>query len=433
MRVSRRALLRVRDEDGAAAALVALSLAAILGMLVLVVDLGGMLTLRRRMVGAADSAALATAQSCARDLPGEAATQADLLATANEPGAAQVSLLITGCGSSSTGSARVAYRAPIDLHFAPVLGLGTETTVAAKATAIWGPAGGTSPVPIEFAIDESGNIPCAFQPIGTQCNYWFDNSADHDLANSSNWGFMNLEAWGVSPDASCPNAGNSERRDWITGALKSNVAIRTIPTFVCVDSGHATSSWMDALISQIGKIKHFPITDPAQLIQTSGKEKYAVLGFAALKIVQVLKGNDPAAVGTQGPGGSCRDTVDLTTGGSVYLDGLSGPGCPGGESPDEISGLTLSSGQGNNAVVYREGVDYTYDEESHVVWWLGPSTPGVDVQFSWSTAGTPGACGFRDPDPNGVCLVASWQGAQVGGTNPGGGQDFGLRAIRLSE
>ena len=50
------------NERGAATAMVAISLIAIMGMVVLVVDVGGLLTLRRRIVAASDAAALATAQ-----------------------------------------------------------------------------------------------------------------------------------------------------------------------------------------------------------------------------------------------------------------------------------------------------------------------------------------------------------------------------------
>src|SRR3989337_1904714 len=67
------------DERGATIALVAICMMAFMGMVVLVVDVGGLLTLRRRMVTAADSAALAAAQSCAKMNAAEAPGQADEL------------------------------------------------------------------------------------------------------------------------------------------------------------------------------------------------------------------------------------------------------------------------------------------------------------------------------------------------------------------
>jgi hypothetical protein len=108
------------------------------------------------------------------------------------------------------------------------------------------------------------------------------------------------------------------------------------------------------------------------------------------------------------------------------------PACyPAG--PDDITDLVLSKGKGKSAVVYQPGLDYEFDEQSHVVTWLENAVPDVKVDFDWANEDTPGKCGFHDPDPNGVCIVASWQGAQVGGSLPGGGQDFGLRAVRLTE
>jgi hypothetical protein len=57
----------------------------------------------------------------------------------------------------------------------------------------------------------------------------------------------------------------------------------------------------------------------------------------------------------------------------------------------------------------------------------------VTISFDWNVDNAYGACGLRDRDANAVCLVASWEGAQVGGSRPGGGRDFGVRAIRLSD
>jgi Flp pilus assembly protein TadG len=54
-----------RDEEGATLAIVVISLIGLLGMVVLVVDVGGLLWKRREMVNGSDAAALAAAQTCA--------------------------------------------------------------------------------------------------------------------------------------------------------------------------------------------------------------------------------------------------------------------------------------------------------------------------------------------------------------------------------
>ena len=409
--------------------IVAIALFAIMGMAVLVVDVGGLLTLRRSMVTAADSAALAGAQSCAGEHPEEALEQADDLASENQSEAFRQTYEAPNCGTSSSGEVALKYAAPKELTFAPLLGYPDERDVSASATAIWGPSGGDTPMPIEFAIDPQGHIPCAFQEIGTQCNYWWDNSADHDLTSSSNWGFMNLATAGIAAGDSCPNSGTNDRRDWIVGNGDAPV---TIPkggfTYVCVDSGHSASSWYEGLQSQIGKIKHFPVNDPNRMVRTSGKEKYAIIGFVALRLEAVLKGNDPAAVGTPGLSGNCSIARSFTPQSSFDLDSS---GCF--SKAETISNLVLSKKARNKTTTYVLGKDYTFDPVTHIITWFTGTTTNVSIKFDWAKAGQNGLCGSRSPDPNAVCLVASWQGLQIGGSNPGNGQDFGIRSVRLSE
>lgn len=416
------------DESGVTIVIVTMALLAICGMLVLVVDVGGLLTLRRQMVTAADAAALAAAQSCAENQPAEASDQATLLATANQDEASQQSFSTTNCGTSSEGSASVEYEAPKSLAFAPILGYPDERPVAAEATAIWGPTGGDTPMPIEFSIDPNGLIPCVYQEIGTECNYWWDNSNNHDLTGSSSWGFMNLATAGIAPDASCPNSGTADRRDWIYGNADALLTVVGTHTYVCVDGGHSNSSWMEALQNQVGKIKHFPVNDPDAMIRTEGREKYAIVGFVALRVESVLRGNDPAAVGTPGTSGRCRATHSFSLNSTFDLDSL---GCY--ISADTITNLVLESGRGRRTTTHQEGTDYTFDPNSHVISWFGPPTANVSITFDWAQAGSAGKCGSRPSDPNAICLSASWQGVQVGGSLPGNGADFGMRAVRLDQ
>lgn len=417
------------DERGATVALVAICMLAFMGMVVLVVDVGGMLTLRRRLVTAADSAALAAAQSCAKMDAVEAPIKADELATSNVAEAVQDSYEPGSCGSNNSGEVSVKYHAIRNLTFAPVIGGPAERQIGAKASAIWGPAGGATPVPIEFSVTPVGELPCAHQEPGTECAYWHDNSNDFGLNDSSSWGFMNLTAWGVDPDASCPNAGSNDRAEWIEGSDRIQTKIESSPAYVCIDSGHSNSSWYAALQRQVGKIKFFPVNDPAQMVRTSGKEKYAIIGFTALRVDQVLKGNDPEAVGTQGGSGRCSEKHSFLPNENFDLDLM---GCVT-ERPELITNLQLSGKSGRTTVTFQEGIDYTFDQETHIVTWNAPATKDVTIAFDWAAAGTPGKCGVRKPDPNAVCLVVSWQGVQVGGSLPGAGNpDFGLRAVRLS-
>ena len=425
---------RVSDERGAVAAIVVISMIALLGMAVITVDLGGMLTMRRRMVASSDAGALAAAQSCAEQTPDQARPQADALAVDNEPAAANVSYSAQGCTEqASTGNVSVTYQAPVNLQFAPVLGLPDRTTVKASATAQWGPAGDIGALPIVISLDAQNRIPCVWKSVGSPCNYWYDNNATN-FTDSSNWGFLNLGAWGVAPSDSCPSSGTDDRRDWILSIGEPDLTIGDGGVaYVCADTGHSTSSWFDALRSLVGQIKYFPVNDPNRMVlQPTGSEKYAIIGFTALRIDGVLQGNDPAAVGTPGQTGQCTQLFDLSPGDTVDLDSFTAAGCPNGAHTDSIDQVVVQGQVGSNTVVFQSGSDYQYDPTGHVITWKRGNKKGVSISFDWTINTFYGACGLRQPDPNAVCLEASWQGAQVGGTRPGGGTDFGVRAIRLS-
>jgi hypothetical protein len=185
---------------------------------------------------------------------------------------------------------------------------------------------------------------------------------------------------------------------------------------------------MDALQAQVGEIKHFPVNDPDAMIRTSGREKYAVIGFVALRVEGVYKGNDPAAVGTPGASGSCSGTHSFGPNSSFDLDSI---GCY--DSDASVSGLALESGRGRNRTTYMEGTHFTLDPNTNVITWFTGAAPDVSISFDWAQEGSAGKCGSRPPDPNAICLSASWQGVQVGGSLPGSGADFGLRAVRLDQ
>ena len=152
-----RELIRRRlhgDESGVTLVIVALCLIALFGMLVLVVDVGGLLLNRREMVNVSDAAALAAAKSCVLPPSKDPLTPeqaADQYAQTNSTRAQTAPLNITqisGCDTSATGYVSVQYSANQHLAFASVLGGGTDKQVRTAATAVWGPAGAANPLPI---------------------------------------------------------------------------------------------------------------------------------------------------------------------------------------------------------------------------------------------------------------------------------------------
>jgi hypothetical protein len=132
------------DEGGTVVLMVALSLVALIGMLVLTFDLGSLVARKRTMVTASDSAALAAARSCA-GLPPVVAPEAaaDALASANA--GAGITGGITAaenCGVPTNpakvmGSVTVNYAKTFELYFAPLLGV-NDATVRSDGSAVWG-------------------------------------------------------------------------------------------------------------------------------------------------------------------------------------------------------------------------------------------------------------------------------------------------------
>src|SRR3954467_14110134 len=123
--------------------IVALCLIALFGMIVLVVDVGGLLWNRREMVNASDAGALSAAQSCVLvagdDLyRGNEEAAADALASQNSSKANVLPpniLTEPGCHTSRQGYVTVQYSANQQLFFAGVLGAGGSKPVTTQATA----------------------------------------------------------------------------------------------------------------------------------------------------------------------------------------------------------------------------------------------------------------------------------------------------------
>src|SRR3954452_12806335 len=166
------------DQSGVTMIIVALCLIALFGMIVLVVDVGGLLWNRREMVNASDAAALSAAQTCVLASSddfyrGNEELAADSLATQNSSRANTVPpniLAKPGCHTAKQGYVTVQYSANQQLFFAGVLGAGGSNPVTTQATAMWGPAGSATPVPLAIYTNSFGSN-CDIQsiPAGTEC------------------------------------------------------------------------------------------------------------------------------------------------------------------------------------------------------------------------------------------------------------------------
>jgi hypothetical protein len=448
--------MRMRDERGATIVIVALVTVVLFAMIVLVIDVGGLLVRRRAMVNASDAAALAAAKSCAdatdTSLP---ESQADLFAADNVVGLSVDSggiIELVNC-DNGIGHVTVEYTTPQNLIFAQVLGFADTSNVATQATAAWGPLSSGNTVPI---VVEAGTLqgPCQIPdspddpaPPGP-CPLYYNNG-DDDLGDAD-WGYMNLDLWGVEAGYNCSNAGAADRRDWIMNDYQDELLelqgdpAGSVPTYVCVDTGANSANWQD-LIDRMNVNDEllFPVNDCTQQINVSGSgcdgtpDKYAVVGFVRLRVTGVYQGNDPAAIGTPGASGACGpggnganfepydangdivplDTIDLNAFGAF------GGNCGFTSPPGSITNVEVHPrGPGVTDFVQcpsgsTSGCDWSYDPATRTVtWWGNPTSAGgpqeqrddLVISFNWANAGTPGACGIRPSDPNAVCLVTEW-------------------------
>ena len=138
---------RLKEERGATAVIFALLLVPMLGFAAIAVDIGSLYADRAQLQVAADAAALAVAQDCARGNCGDMLATARSLVLANDTqGNAGQPVL-----SSSPLSVTVAGSTPQKHWFAPVIGF-DSTRVSATATVAWGgPSQGTAVLPLTFS------------------------------------------------------------------------------------------------------------------------------------------------------------------------------------------------------------------------------------------------------------------------------------------
>jgi hypothetical protein len=320
------------DESGATLIIVVLSLMALFGMMVLVVDVGSLLYARRAMVTAADSAALAAAQSCGQQEGAAQATlQAEFYAVRNQSGAELVGFPVyTPDCDAPTGTVTVRVRTDQPLFFAPVLGLGEEGTVMTEATAMWGGAGsGELIAPLMLSANRLSdcNIPPPDDNVTDQdCYFWWNNSppgstkSDHDLMNAE-WGTLDLIKWNVVPATNCDNSTPPEFSTWMLDGYPDPLPIDQASswgavagdgkTYVCRGQGNRGGAF-DNIIFEArdrGNPLYFPVNDPQTQIDRNGTvcppappgapatcsvDKYNIVGFAKMTIIDLWRGKTDA-------------------------------------------------------------------------------------------------------------------------------------------
>ena len=291
MRVILRA--RLRDERGATIVIVGLMLVAILGMVALVTDVGGLVTMKRRVVTASDSAALAAAQSFARNqggLCGSAGGNATALASASSFAHDNVSTAtsVAFTPDCHNKSVEVQYKAPVHFFFAQILGQGSGDDVQATSSAIWGPVGRARPAPIMVFQSqlEACGIPDTVPPDGQTipCDLTYNSGSQ---LGPPFWGELDLSQWNNASAGSCHVDAHELVQEIEAGGYWNDLSLNAggVPTPDCADNGRSTSVFH----ALEGKTLTFPVVEdtPISDLGGSGGAVMNVIGFVKVTVDSV--------------------------------------------------------------------------------------------------------------------------------------------------
>jgi hypothetical protein len=298
---------RLDEERGAVLMIAAICLVVLLGMLVLVFDLGRGVAIRRSMVSASDSAALAAAQQCVMGNGTSAASAAAAeLVASNKTGATVTSFSAPECDAPQTMGPKfvtVQSTFTMEYFFAQIFGF-ESGPVTTQAIAQYGPVMSVlSPVPIR--ISESGLTSCVAAGEDGACYLGFDNSDSGAEANSQ-WGILNFpQGWPVDSnnDNCTSNAGGFAETDLYIqedpGAPSFEADVghwvqEDGAAFVCAAPGSLGNAVIDSLIVKAGSedpYLTFPVmSDTIPPITTPGQEAFPIVRFAVLEVLGAWHG-----------------------------------------------------------------------------------------------------------------------------------------------
>jgi Putative Flp pilus-assembly TadE/G-like len=319
-------MLGPHGESGAVLVIVTLSLFAMFGMMVLVIDVGSLLYARRALVNSADAAALAAAQSCGqKEGMGEASAQAEFYAVANENGAEVAPgypRYFPNCDAPA-GLVTVRVRSDQTLFFAPVLGADSDTPVTTEATASWGGAGvGEHVAPLMLSANRLSD--CEIPPSNPNsvteqlCEFWWNDAGgpptDPNVLANAEWGTLDLANWDVDGTFNCPQGGvPPEFEEWMLEGYFAPLPINSPNppehTYVCRGKGNFGNSLDNTIRDVIDEdpplFLYFPVNQPESQVDRDGAvcspemalsgcsvQKYDIIGFARLQILEIYRGRD---------------------------------------------------------------------------------------------------------------------------------------------
>lgn len=247
------------DESGVVLMIVAVTLLVLIGMLVLTVDLGRAVAVKREMVAGTDAAALAAAQQCAlgNNEPDARAAAAEVLAD-NKSGAvlAPSGFQAPECDGGVIDAPQIVTvesTVDVDYFFAGIFGFDSGPVVA-QAQVQWGVLTDAfgAPVTVDFEqLSECGIFPD--DPPEDEID-GCDLEYPKNTLQEPRWGVLDLDNWG-DPDAAPCSVSASESTNIINNG--GNFEILPTPAYDCIDNGLSDSVW--EMLE--GKTLIFPVLD----------------------------------------------------------------------------------------------------------------------------------------------------------------------------
>lgn len=290
----------VEPERGASIIIVSISIAAVLIVATLAVDLGLLWTSKRELVKATDAAAFEAAIAAYEGAADPCANEVPPRLAANHPDAT-----IDDCevvANSTSGIATVTATEITELAFAPLIGA-NRARETSTTTVEWGiPSAATGVLPLGLCLQAPGIEAFLLNPVETTLTIEYDKSVPTDCGGNKvpgNWGILSLNCH--LPDVA-PNckSNNSNVKNWILNGFPGDVVAgdpiaspcEPNPTTGCYggDPGSSGGSFSSELATHIGEDRLFPIYDDAS--SRGSNARFHIIGFVKAEIVDfVFTGN----------------------------------------------------------------------------------------------------------------------------------------------
>ncbi|MBB1011047.1 putative Flp pilus-assembly TadE/G-like protein [Dietzia kunjamensis] len=257
-------MLRLTDDRGAVAVLVAILMVPLIGLAAISLDIAAAHAEKQQLQTGADAAALAIAQDCARKACGSPTLTAQTLATQNSnSGDAVTSLPITP--TELTGRVTVENSAVREHWFAPVLGI-DSTELSVRASAAWGaPTGGTAVLPLILPLCEVNRYSVNGRP-------------------------SQVEQTIVTTPASCPPGGKNQNLPggfgWLqTDQMKSCNVTTRIGGKAHSEPGNTVKHCdLSPIRNRTILVPIFDESDPRNVYGSGKNGEYIVYGYAAFHV-----------------------------------------------------------------------------------------------------------------------------------------------------